>query len=73
MDRTQFISLIKRFLKGAIAGAVASIAMVTYQTPVVWADFNTILNTLAIAGVSGAIGGLILAVQKWASWTDAAI
>lgn len=65
-----FKSIIIRFLKGAIAGAVASMGVITYQTPMVWSDFYTVLNALAIAGVSGAIGGILLALQKWASWED---
>lgn len=70
MDRTQFIAILKRFLKGAIAGAVTSISVVTWNVPTVWSDFQTILNTLGIAAVSGAISGLILALEKWANWSD---
>lgn len=65
-----FKSVLIRFLKGAIAGAVASMSVITYQVPMIWSDFYTVLNALAIAGVAGAIGGILLALQKWASWED---
>lgn len=65
-----FKSVLMRFLKGAIAGAVASMSVISYQTPVVWSDFHLILNNLAIACVAGAMGGLMLALQKWASWKE---
>lgn len=63
-------AILIRFLKGAIAGAVSSMALVTLKQPAVWVDFNLILNSLAIAGTFGAITGLLLAVEKWASWSD---
>jgi hypothetical protein len=61
-------AVLKRFLKGAIAGAIGQMAIVTYQAPVVWTDVISILNLLALAGITGAIGGVLLAGQKWASW-----
>jgi uncharacterized membrane protein len=60
----------KRLLKGLIAGSIASMAMITLQTPSVWTDFVPLLNSLAVAGMFGAITGLLLALQKWASWTE---
>lgn len=59
-----------RFLKGAIAGAISAMCMVTISAPTVWTDIITILNSLLMAGVFGAITGLLLAGQKWASWKD---
>ena len=63
-------SVLKRFAKGAIAGAVTSMSVVTIQTPTMWSDFHLILNNLGIACVSGAMVGLLLALHKWASWTE---
>jgi hypothetical protein len=63
-------SILIRFLKGAIAGAVASMSMVTIQQPSVWADFGTLFSSLGMAGLFGAITGLLLALQKWATWTE---
>lgn len=66
----KFRAIVIRFLKGAGAGAVASMMMVTLNQPTIWADFLPLLNSLAMAGVFGAITGLLLALQKWASWSD---
>jgi len=63
-------SLVKRFLKGTIAGAVSAMTMVTINVPSVWGDFNTILNSLIMAATFGAITGLLLSLQKWASWKE---
>jgi len=63
-------SIINRFIKGAIAGAVSSMILVTTQIPQTWTDIHSTLNALAIAGVSGAVTGLLLALQKWVSWED---
>lgn len=63
-------SIIIRFLKGAIAGAATSMGMVTMQQPAIWSDFHTLLNSLGIAAAFGSIVGLLLALQKLASWKD---
>ena len=38
--------------------------------PVDWSGFASILNVLGIAGLFGGITGLMLAIQKWASWKE---
>jgi len=63
-------SIVKRFLKGAIAGAMTAVSMVALNTPTVWSDFSMIINSLSIAGTYGAITGVLLAIQKWASWEE---
>lgn len=63
-------SILTRLLKGTIAGAVASMSLVTISQPSVWSDFNTILSSLAIAGLYGGLTGTLLALQKLASWED---
>lgn len=68
MTMTQ--SIIQRFLKGFIAGAVSSMAVVSYKNPTTWTDIHVALSTLAIAAVSGGIGGLLLALEKFANWQD---
>ena len=65
-----FKSVLTRFGKGTVAGAIAAMALVSYNTPTVWSDFNSIFNALGVAAVSGAITGLLLAIQKWASWQE---
>ena len=59
-----------RFLKGAIAGAIASMGVVTISEPTIWSDFVSIFNSLALAGSYGAITGLLLALQKYNSWIE---
>lgn len=63
-------SILLRFLKGAIAGAVVSMGTVTFKQPELWTGFASIGNSLAIAGIYGAVVGLLLALQKWSSWED---
>lgn len=63
-------SIIQRFLKGIIAGAVSSMCLVTIQQPAMWADWGVLLNSLGMACAFGGLTGLLLALQKWASWTD---
>ena len=65
-----FQSIIKRFLKGIVAGAISSMCLVTIQQPTIWTEFGTIFNSLGLACAFGGITGLLLALQKWASWTD---
>lgn len=64
------ISILSRFAKGIIAGAVSAMSMVTITQPSVWSDFNSILGSLGMACTFGAITGLLLALQKWASWVE---
>ena len=63
-------SVFMRFVKGALAGAATSMSMVALNTPTVWSDFNLILDGLAVAGTFGALTGLLLAFEKWASWKE---
>ena len=67
-DKTKAVLI--RFAKGAIAGAVTSMAIVSVKQPQVWTDVLGMLNALGLAGVYGAIVGLLLALQKWTSWSD---
>lgn len=63
-------SVLGRFLKGAIAGAVASMSLVSLSQPSVWGDFSVLLNSLSIAATYGAITGALLALQKYTSWEE---
>ena len=66
----KYRAILMRFIKGAIAGAVSSMAMVSLQQPSVWVDFVPLLQSLGLACAFGAITGLLLAAQKWASWEE---
>lgn len=59
-----------RFGKGFISGAVSAMGLITIATPSIWSGFLPILNLLAIAGMAGGLNGLLLALQKWSSWTE---
>jgi hypothetical protein len=63
-------SILTRFAKGFVAGADTSMVAVPLVAPVDWTGFLPILNSLAMALVFGGISGLLLALQKWASWQD---
>jgi hypothetical protein len=67
---TKTKSVLMRFVKGIIAGAVSAMGMVTIIEPTVWNDFTTIFGSLLLAGAFGALNGLLLALNKWASWQD---
>jgi hypothetical protein len=66
----QLKSVLVRFIKGALSGGATAIALVTYNVPTSWSSFPHVLNTLGIAFVGGALSGILLALEKWASWTD---
>ena len=61
-------AILKRFLKAFISGAIASIVITTYSVPTSWDTMLTTLHTLALVALTGGLSGLLLALQKWASW-----
>jgi len=63
-------SILKRLLKGTIAGVVTSLSVVTLAVPSTWSELASTVNALALAGIYGAITGLLLALNKWAVWKD---
>jgi hypothetical protein len=63
-------SIITRFLKGIIAGAVSAMVLVTFAQPTTWDTFPSILNSLGLACAYGGLTGFLLALQKYASWTN---
>ena len=66
----KFKSVVMRFVKGAVSGAVAQMGMVTLSQPAIWGDFKPLLINLGMACAFGSLVGLLLALQKWASWED---
>lgn len=63
-------SILTRLLKGFVSGAVTSMLMVSIVAPGNWTELHTVLSILAVSGLFGGINGLLLALQKWASWKD---
>jgi len=72
MNIQKVLSVLKRFVKGALAGAATALGLVSVQVPHAWSDFPSIISTLGLAAAGGAITGAILAFEKWANWTDTA-
>lgn len=58
-------SLVKRFLRGAVAGAISTMIIVAPNSILSWSDVGGWLMTLAIAGVVGSISGGLLALDKY--------
>ena len=63
-------AVLKRFAKGFISGAVTTMALVPVISPASFKDIQIWLVALALAGMVGGVNGLILAIQKWASWKE---
>lgn len=57
--------LIKRFLRGGIAGATTSMLIIMGSNVSNWGDLGLWLNSLAVAFVFGFVTGFILAIDKW--------
>lgn len=58
-------SVLLRFVRGFIAGFVATASVVTLSGLSTWVDLATALNSLTIAGVAGGISGGLLALDKY--------
>lgn len=63
-------SVLIRFFKGMVAGAITQMSIVTFTTPHAWSDFYVSLDNLLLAAATGAMTGLLLGFQKWASWKE---
>jgi xanthosine utilization system XapX-like protein len=63
-------SILMRFVKGLISGVVTSMLMVTVSAPTNWTELKSVGIILIVSGVFGGINGLLLAIEKWASWEE---
>ena len=54
-----------RFLRGGVAGATSLMLVLIYSGGYNWADVQTWLSALSIAGIVGFVSGIILAAEKW--------
>lgn len=59
-----------RFLKGAVAGAIAGVGAMSLVLPHTLAALLDSLYGLAYVAAFGFITGGLLAVEKWYNWTD---
>lgn len=60
-----FKSVLFRFLRGTVAGAVSTMIVLMPMSITSWKEVSTWLSALAIAGVAGAISGLLQAIDKY--------
>mgnify|MGYP007064332912 CR=1 FL=1 len=61
--KTQMI--LKRFAKGFISGAVATMILVPAISPADFKELKVWLMSLILAGIFGGVNGLLLALNKW--------
>lgn len=57
-----------RFLKGAVSGALAVLAVYTIHTPSTWHELSTALIALISAVAVGFFTGGFMAVEKYYNW-----
>lgn len=63
-------SIALRFAKAAIAGALAQAALISVNNIQTWADLSSALNNIVLSLTVGAVSGILMAAEKWASWTE---
>ena len=63
-------SILVRFMKGLVSGAITAMVAVPLVMPKEWIGFSDLAQNLLIAGTFGGGVGLLLAIQKWASWEE---
>ena len=59
-----------RFIKSFVAGFAGAIISVGITQATGISNFVSIWGALLGVGLSGGFFGLLMALQKWASWTD---
>ena len=63
-------SVLMRFVKGFVAGAVTMMLGVSISAPANWVELMSALSILAVTGIYGGVVGLLLALEKWYSWKE---
>jgi hypothetical protein len=58
-------SIILRFIRAFVAGAVATMIIIVPLSSGRWEDLGTWLSSLALAGIIGGISGVLQATDKW--------
>lgn len=59
-----------RVLRGAITGALTTMGLVTVVMPKSWTELATVINVLCLAGIFGAINGVLSGADKWWRWEE---
>jgi len=70
MSREEAKVLLARFLRGFLAGAVASMLSVSSAIIVDWEDLALWGQALAISGLAGGLTGGLLALDKALRWEE---
>jgi hypothetical protein len=66
MDTTTLLkSVALRFVRGALSGAVSSMAVISYADVSTLTDLNRFLAGLAVAGIIGAVTGALMSADKF--------
>ncbi len=73
MDRTKLRAILIRFLKGGVAGAISMVSVISLANISTWTELQTALVSLSLAAIVGFITGVIMAAEKWATWTEPTI
>ena len=63
-------SLILRFVKGFVSGAITSMIMVTAAAPSNWTELSSIGTILTVSGIFGGLNGLLLSIEKYLGWKE---
>jgi hypothetical protein len=70
MSKQEALVLLNRFLRGFVAGAVASMLSVSHAIIVDWKDLTLWGQALAISGLVGGLTGGLLALDKAVRWEE---
>lgn len=63
-------AVLKRFIKGGLAGALAAIGAITIASPHTWSDVSSAVAVLVYSVIVGFFSGGIMAIEKAYNWTD---
>jgi hypothetical protein len=65
MNKELLKSILWRFIRGGIAGAVSTMIVLLPLSATSWREVGVVLASLGVAGTIGGISGLILAIDKY--------
>ena len=63
-------AIINRLAKAFVFGAIGNIGLITIVMPKTWTEIPTMLGMFGFAAIAGGITGVLMALQKWYSWTE---
>lgn len=66
----KYKSVLARFAKAFISGAVSAAGIITVANVHTWSDLYLSLNAIALLLLIGGINGILMAVEKFATWKE---